>query len=84
MRDYWFRNKRVGIGWTPANWKGWLATGIYSAAVVGFTMYTTGTIQSDIEVIRKILLPLGALTFLLLVIIWRTGEPLNWRMTKRK
>jgi hypothetical protein len=25
-KDAWFRPKRYGLGWTPANWKGWVVT----------------------------------------------------------
>ncbi|MST04262.1 MAG: hypothetical protein EXS49_01695 [Candidatus Pacebacteria bacterium] len=24
MKEFWFKNKKYGYGWAPANWKGWL------------------------------------------------------------
>ena len=31
----WFRPKRVGIGWTPARWEGWVATIVGAGLIVG-------------------------------------------------
>lgn len=33
MRDYWFKPKSHGYGAAPANWKGWVATAAFVAAV---------------------------------------------------
>lgn len=30
---YWFKNKRLGWGWTPKNWKGWSALAVFVLAV---------------------------------------------------
>jgi len=30
----WFRKKRVGYGWTPCTWQGWLVMAIFTAAVL--------------------------------------------------
>lgn len=31
----WFRPKRLGFGYSPATWEGWLATALIAAAIVG-------------------------------------------------
>ena len=31
----WFRRRRVGIGWRPVTWEGWLITLVAVALVVG-------------------------------------------------
>ncbi len=28
-RQYWFKRKRFGIGWSPRTWEGWAATGAF-------------------------------------------------------
>jgi hypothetical protein len=35
MTRPWFRPRRVGIGWTPASWQGWLLTLALAAGVIG-------------------------------------------------
>jgi ABC-2 type transport system ATP-binding protein len=31
----WFRRRRVGLGWRPVSWEGWLVTVVAAAAVIG-------------------------------------------------
>jgi hypothetical protein len=31
----WFRRRRVGVGWRPVTWEGWLITLVAVALVVG-------------------------------------------------
>lgn len=31
----WFRPKRLGFGWSPATWEGWLVTALLVLAVAG-------------------------------------------------
>jgi len=33
--DPWFRKKRIGFGFTPTSWQGWLVTALFVAAVYG-------------------------------------------------
>jgi hypothetical protein len=35
MSEPWFKPKAYGYGAQPANWKGWLATLVYAAALLG-------------------------------------------------
>jgi hypothetical protein len=76
---YWFRAKRYGWGWgCPCAWQGWLVLVVYLALVLGGIPF----VQAN----RGSLLYLGyvlALTVVLLVICWRTGEPPRWRWGKR-
>lgn len=34
MTNYWFKRKRYGWGWVPANWKGWLILAMYVGLVL--------------------------------------------------
>jgi hypothetical protein len=31
----WFRRRRIGVGWQPASWQGWLITLVMLVAVLG-------------------------------------------------
>jgi hypothetical protein len=31
----WFRRRRIGVGWQPASWEGWLITVVMLVAVLG-------------------------------------------------
>src|SRR5580704_13897944 len=31
----WFRRRRIGIGWQPASWEGWLATALAVGGEIG-------------------------------------------------
>jgi len=39
----WFGPKRIGWGWRPVSWEGWLATVLCVALVVGINVAFTGT-----------------------------------------
>ncbi|MFY9642177.1 MAG: hypothetical protein WCD20_14260 [Rhodomicrobium sp.] len=36
--SYWFRPKRYGWGATPANWKGWVAIGVFVAVILAVNL----------------------------------------------
>ena len=39
--DPWFGPKRVGAGWGPRTWQGWLIVALFTAVVVGITIFWT-------------------------------------------
>jgi hypothetical protein len=76
---YWFPAKTFGWGWgLPVTWQGWLVLLSYLALVL-----------ASISFIRPALHPLvfaaciAALTAVLTIICWCTGEPPQWRWGKR-
>lgn len=36
----WFKRKKYGWGWTPANWAGWTVLLLYIAGCVAYPLYT--------------------------------------------
>lgn len=42
MSEYWFKPKTYGYGATPSNWKGWAATGAFTALVLGPWLVVVG------------------------------------------
>jgi hypothetical protein len=39
----WFGPKRIGWGWRPVSWEGWLATALCGAVVIAATIAFRGT-----------------------------------------
>jgi len=42
-KRYWFKNKKVGIGWVPVTWEGWAVT----------TLYIVGTLFWALTIFEK-------------------------------
>jgi len=83
MEEYWFKNKTFGYGWKPATWKGWFVTALYIVAVLIVATRIDTDSHSANDTLLRLAIPFIALTFLFLIIAWRTGEPLEWRWGKR-
>lgn len=41
----WFGRKRIGFGWGPRTWQGWLIVALLTAVVVGMTI--VGALQNS-------------------------------------
>jgi len=84
-KGYWFRRKMYGYGWTPAKPAGWITVGIYLLFLVGLIIYqnTLGAFDND-EFPTTFISLVAVATILLIVISWRTGEPLKWQWGKKK
>jgi hypothetical protein len=37
-KQYWFRAKKYGWGWTPSTWQGWGITSLYCFSIAGITL----------------------------------------------
>ena len=46
----WFRRRRVGLGWRPVSWQGWLITAVAAACVIG-ALTLTGASAARIPVV---------------------------------
>lgn len=76
-KGYWFKNKMYGYGWTPARLPGWITLIVYLNIVIWLVIYSEKISLFREEPSRFVSFIL-ALTLLLLVICWKTGEPLKW------
>lgn len=76
---HWFKQKRYGYGAVPSSWQGWAITAVYTAVVVGLSVWLVG----DDNPAPRALAFFGivtALTILLIGIVARTTEGgLRWR-----
>lgn len=80
---HWFKLHSSGFGATPANWKGWLFTGLFIAATiassVAFFVYKSDLSATTIAVWLGIV---TVLELLFLYVAWKkTDEP--WRLPLR-
>jgi len=37
-RNYWFKAKNYGLGWTPASWQGWIILKSVTGNITGFLL----------------------------------------------
>jgi len=74
VTSYWFRPKRYGWGASPANWKGWLATGIFLVLILAVNLALAG---------EPPLFQVGAFAVLLALFVWivwnKTEGDWRWR-----
>jgi hypothetical protein len=79
---YWFKRKLYGFGWIPATKQGWGVLALYGLFVVGLSLWAEQSVP-DAQVVSRVIVPVLLATVLLLVITYRTGEPLKWQRGKR-
>lgn len=72
---YWFPAKSYGWGWgLPATWQGWLVLAVFGVLiVVGVLLFPPATERNQFVGY------LVALSAVLVIVCWITGEPPHWR-----
>ncbi|HXR12829.1 MAG TPA: hypothetical protein VN770_11075, partial [Gaiellaceae bacterium] len=45
IQRQWFRRRRIGFGWRPATWQGWLITAAAAGLVIGTLAAVRGSSQ---------------------------------------
>ena len=74
-KQYWFPAKTYGWGWgLPATWQGWLVLAVYLAGVVAISLLLNPAKQPGLFSGAVL-----ALSLLLVLVCWKTGEPPRWR-----
>jgi hypothetical protein len=72
---YWFPAKRYGWGWgLPATWQGWVVLITYLALMLGGL-----AVMHPVATDATYTLYACVVTAVFLVVVWRTGEPPQWR-----
>jgi hypothetical protein len=75
---YWFKRKLYGFGWIPATTQGWGVLGVYVFFIIGLSLWAESNV-ADSQSVTHVIAPMLLVTLLLLVIIYKTGEPLKWQ-----
>jgi len=79
---YWFKRKLYGLGWIPATRPRWAILATYVLFVVGLALWADKSI-TEAQTVSHVIVPVLLATALLLLITYRTGEPLKWQWGKR-
>ena len=84
-RNYWFKRRRYGYGWTPVTWQGWVSVLLFLAiALLGAIVLQNAprnTLSSELLVYMALLL-ISAL--LLICIAFKNGPSPKWRWGVKK
>lgn len=75
MARYWFKQKRFGLGATPATWEGWALTGAYVALILLASAWFALAPESRAAGFFTISF---IITLAFVVLCWRTTEG-GWR-----
>lgn len=80
-RNYWFKRRRYGYGWTPVTWQGWSVVAVFLAVVVfAATVLLQDTPRNTVTVETYIFVAFVAVATSLAVIISRVKGPKpKWR-----
>jgi hypothetical protein len=73
----WFRSKKYGWGWFPANWKGWTVTFLYLFSVF-VSIYLVKSLQPPHQFLETFLFIFSILTAVFLFLCFLKGEKLHW------
>ena len=66
-KNYWFKRKLYGWGWTPATWQGWLLTFLFIGIVLILALFIDES-SSQKEIIFNLILPIILLSLIYLKI----------------
>ena len=69
---YWFKQRRYGLGATPANWKGWAWSAAFVAAMAAASYFLSETRPLPFLAVASVL------TAALQIVCWRKTEG-GWR-----
>lgn len=81
-KDYWFKAKLYGWGWTPAKWQGWCVVFIYILLILSLVLTREEAIPGNPDSGSNFLtfaLPIIVLTVLLIIVAYKKGEKPRWQ-----
>jgi len=81
-QNLWFKRKLYGWGWTPVKWQGWLTVFAYAAAVAFIVTKIDRNSHSVSDALIRSIIPLGVLTVVFIIILFKKGETPRWQWGK--
>lgn len=82
-RKIWFRAKKIGWGWTPITWEGWIVTILYIIPIVQFSILANQESHSSGDFVIDLSIPFVINTIFLLIICYAHGEKPGWNWGKK-
>jgi hypothetical protein len=81
-KNYWFRAKKYGWGWTPASWQGWTIIVIYTLLLLWRGFAVKELFDTESSFVFRYIFELVGITIPLIIICYLTGEKPRWRWGK--
>jgi hypothetical protein len=79
VKQYWFKSYKLGYGWYPASWQGWIVILIYGLNIYFGIRFFGEHVAGKINTLMAYLPVLILTTVMFLIIVVRTGEEARWR-----
>lgn len=83
MKKIWFKRKLYGYGLAPSTWQGWLVILLYFVGFVYVFRNIDTYSHSGSDTLIGVVVPVFALTGILIIISIMTGEKMRWQWGKR-
>lgn len=80
-KNYWFKRRRYGYGWTPVTWQGWAVIGCFVAVVLGGAFVGSQNEESDLALWLYLNFVFAA-ALLLIGVSLQKGPMPHWRWGK--
>jgi hypothetical protein len=84
MKKLWFKRKRYGWGWTPATWEGWGVLLAYLVIVFANVYRLERIFQDSPEALTYFIPQTFLITFILILICYKTGEKPRWQWGEKE
>ncbi len=84
-KNYWFKRRRYGYGWTPVTWQGWTTLVVFVIVLIGSGVVILGDAPQDefTSETAIYMLVVAASVVMLIVTSLIKGPVPKWRMGKR-
>lgn len=76
-QKYWFKTHKVGFGWRPVTWQGWIVIALYLIAVTYSFLEIDSHSHSASDTFINFLPQLFIFSAILIIISYLKGEPVN-------
>jgi uncharacterized membrane protein YhaH (DUF805 family) len=81
-KDYWFKRRRYGYGWTPVRWQGWVAV-ITCLVIIIASAFLFAALPYSNESLWLYLTTVITIVILLVIIGVIKGPAPRWRWGKK-
>ena len=78
-KEYWFKRKLYGWGWTPAKWQGWVVVLVAIFLILLNGLYLKEIKSPTDENVTWFLIRTAIIVGLLLLICFKKGEKPRWQ-----
>lgn len=77
-KNYWFKRKIFGWGWTPVKWQGWVFLLAWVLTLIKVFILVDANSHSVSDTLQGMLAPFILLVIILILVCYGTGEKPKW------